>query len=178
MKKWVGKEREKILILLLAGVLLLVVAIPTDSTTKQEEPVIQTEGMKVYGTESKEELLEKKLEEILRTVNGIGEVKVMITLKSDGRKMVEKDERTSSSGSVTGTENGVLQENFEEDTVFQRDSSGNEIPYVAETAEPEVAGVIVAAQGADHGAVAAEIMEAVMALFGTDAHKIKVMKMK
>ena len=174
MKKWISKERERVLILLLAGVLLLAAAIPAEQKTVQETAAKMTEGTDDTVPGTKEEILEKKLEKILSSVKGIGEVQVMITLKSDGKKMVEKDKNSSSSGGSEDT----FQNNLEENTVFQKDSSGNEIPYVSETAEPEVAGVLVAAQGADQGTVAVEIIEAVMALFGTDAHKIKVMKMK
>ena len=42
----------------------------------------------------------------------------------------------------------------------------------------EVTGVLIAAQGADNGVVSRNIVEAVMALFQVDAHKIRVMKMK
>ena len=41
-----------------------------------------------------------------------------------------------------------------------------------------VTGVLVAAQGADNSVVSRNIVEAVMALFQVEAHKIKVMKMK
>lgn len=184
MKKWISDGKERILILLLAGMLLLVVAIPTETKQEQEQITISSQKQdqtEINKEDSEEEILEHKLEQILRTVDGIGEVQVMITLKSDGRKMVEKDQIISVSGAAGGSaegNSGPSQENHEESTVYQRDQNGNEIPYVTETAEPEVAGVLVAAQGAGHAAVSKEIMEAVMALFGVDAHKIKVMKMK
>ena len=41
-----------------------------------------------------------------------------------------------------------------------------------------VTGVLIAAQGADNSVVSRNIVEAVMALFQVEAHKIKVMKMK
>ena len=41
-----------------------------------------------------------------------------------------------------------------------------------------VTGVLIAAQGADNSVVSRNIVEAVMALFQVDAHKIRVMKMK
>lgn len=42
----------------------------------------------------------------------------------------------------------------------------------------QVTGVLIAAQGADNSVVSRNIVEAVMALFQVEAHKIKVMKMK
>ena len=47
-------------------------------------------------------------------------------------------------------------------------SSGNEA----------VTGVLIAAEGADNSVVSRNIVEAVMALFQVEAHKIKVIKMK
>ena len=43
--------------------------------------------------------------------------------------------------------------------------------------EPEVSGVLVVAEGGDDPVTVREITEAVQALFGIEAHKIKVMKM-
>ena len=43
---------------------------------------------------------------------------------------------------------------------------------------PEVKGVLVIAQGGGNSRVRQEILEAAQALFGIDAHKIKIMKME
>ena len=59
---------------------------------QEQRTLIKSEQETETEYVSKEELLEKKLERILRTVDGIGGVQVMITLKSDGQKRVEKDE--------------------------------------------------------------------------------------
>ena len=42
--------------------------------------------------------------------------------------------------------------------------------------EPEIADVVISAQGGGSAAVKAEISEAMEALFGLPAHKIKVLK--
>ena len=65
-----------------------------------------------------------------------------------------------------------------ESTVYQKDSYGNETPYIMEKLAPEIDGVLVIAQGAGNASITSEITEAVMALFNVPAHKIKVMKMK
>lgn len=44
--------------------------------------------------------------------------------------------------------------------------------------ENVVTGVLIAAQGADNSVVSRNIVEAVMALFQIEAHKIKIIKMK
>ena len=49
---------------------------------------------------------------------------------------------------------------------------------IYQSEEAEVKGVLIAAQGADNSVVSRNIVEAVMALFQIEAHKIKIIKMK
>ena len=50
------------------------------------------------------------------------------------------------------------------------------MPIWPNSTEPEVEGVIVAADGGNNAKTAADITDAVVALFGIEVHKIKVMK--
>lgn len=61
-------NKNHFLILLLLGVLLVVIAIPTDDSQIQEE----------YGTD-----LENRLENVLGQMEGVGAVEVMITLEDE-----------------------------------------------------------------------------------------------
>ena len=104
---------------------------------------------------------------------------VMITLKSDGEKMVEKDIR-SSSQSVTeedsaGGRRETKEQSSDRTSVYDQTESGQS-PYVREELMPEVEGILIAAQGGDDPVTAREITEAAQALFGVEAHKIKIMK--
>ncbi|MDD6066170.1 MAG: stage III sporulation protein AG [Firmicutes bacterium] len=170
---------------LLLGLLLLVIAIPTEKSSTDNSG---SSGMEQSQTDTKNDVteeekvrnLEKRLKQVLAQVEGVGEVEVMITLRSSGEKIVEKDGKNSESKteqSQSEQEKSSSQSREQEEaTVYTRDQDGVEIPYVKEVMEPEVAGVIVAAQGGGDSVVAADITDAVMALFGIEAHKIKVMK--
>lgn len=46
------------------------------------------------------------------------------------------------------------------------------------TLPPEIEGVVVVAEGAGSGTVNRTIVEMVQALFGVEAHKVKVVKME
>ncbi|MDO4321756.1 MAG: stage III sporulation protein AG [Lachnospiraceae bacterium] len=185
MKQWLEKikdlKRDQIMIILLAGVLLLVIALPAEST---EEPVTAVEDGETESpadSYSEAVVLENKLKNILGQVEGIGRTEVMLTLKSEGKSIVEKDLEQSQRKEENGEEENAVSSSeisSSESTVVQKDMHGNEIPYVTEKLKPEIDGVLVIAQGAGSSSVAAEITEAVMALFGVPAHKIKVMKMK
>ncbi len=191
MGKWLEKgkafKKEQILILLLCGVLLLVIAFPSGESGQTEDASgIQQESGRQTMTAQDGELtraqqMERRLKAILSKVEGIGKTEVMLTLKSNGRKVIEKDlEQSQGKEENQGGDAAVAsdQASSSENTVYQRDAQGNELPYVTEEFEPEIAGVLVIAQGAGNASVVSEITDAVMALFGVEAHKIKVMKME
>lgn len=174
-------KKEEILILLLLGVLLLVIAIPTEekNASPGESDLQQESEILIQRTKTEE--LEAKLQRVLSCAAGVGRTEVMITLKSDGQKIVEKDQEYSEGkegNTNEGQNNSSETVSSSETTVYQKDSQGNETPYVTQELEPEIEGVLVLAQGADNAAAVGEITEAVMALFGVEAHKIKVMKME
>lgn len=185
MKQWLEKfrhmKKDQILILLLTGILLLVIAVPAEPSDKSEISVGQAVPETEYAQPDMKERLEQQLQALLEQVDGVGEARVMITLQSDGKKIVEKDLEQSHSqdeGNGEGQVSSSQSAQSSEATVYQKDSQGNEIPYVTEQKTPEIAGVLVIARGGGNASVQQEITEAVMALFGVEAHKIKVMRMK
>lgn len=193
MKQWLdfwekckGKKGSPVLIGLLVGILLLVITWPDNSSKNQSTQTktgTQTAENTVKSAEDlaqkRTQMMEQRLEEVLREVDGVGEVKVMITLRSCGEYIVEKDTKTSDSQNTqdqSGDKSTSDGRDFEENTVFEKKENGAEIPYVKEITEPEVEGVIVAAEGGNNAKTAADITDAVVALFGIEVHKIKVMK--
>ena len=175
LEKLGGDKKEQILILLLAGVLLLVIVIPTGQEGGETAPTGDSEQIVSEGVErTKEKALEQRLVAVLGQADGIGKVDVMITLKSNGRQIVEKDMEQQD---ITDTDAQAGSSSRQETAVLQKNAKGDERPFVSEVKAPEIAGVLVLAQGMD-AVMANEITEAAMALFGIDAHKIKVMKME
>ena len=49
-------------------------------------------------------------------------------------------------------------------------------PYISKEMTPEIEGVLVIAEGGENAVVIQNITEAIQALFGVEAHKIKIMK--
>ena len=102
-------------------------------------------------------------------------------LKSSRELVVEKEQpvsrsSTSESDSQGGNRN-ISQVDSRESTVY-RTEGGTSEPYVVKTLSPEIEGVLVVAEGAGSGIVNRTIVEAVQALFGVEAHKVKVVKME
>lgn len=155
LEKWMKKENLGVL--LLVGLLLLVIALPTrqenentitEENTQETDPSLQEQDWQTK--------MEERLVEVLEQVQGVGKAEVFLTCEGTQEKVVEKDET---------------------ETVYERDSRGNQTPYVSAEIYPQVTGVLVVAQGGDDPVVIQNIQEAVQVLFQVEAHKIKVMKM-
>lgn len=155
LEKWMKKENLGVL--LLVGLLLLVIALPTrqgnENTNTEENTQVTDQSLQEQDWQTK---MEKRLVEVLEQVQGVGKAEVFLTCEGTQEKVVEKDEA---------------------ETVYERDSRGNQTPYVSSEIYPQVTGVLVVAQGGDDPVVIQNIQEAVQVLFQVEAHKIKVMKM-
>lgn len=170
-------RKDQLLILLLSGILLLVIAIPSQPSSRNTEEETKTAvSIEEEGYTGK---MEKKLEQILSEIEGAGEVDVMITLESTAEKIIEKDrasqtDTTRESGSQNGTRSSETTSTSE--TSVYGNATGQEEPYVSKEISPKVQGVLVVADGGDKAVVQQNIMEAVQALFDIDTHKIRIMK--
>jgi len=180
----------KLIIIFMAGILIIILSVPglfhsSESSKKESKDNIKVEqnhtNTTSYGTNTYITEMENKLENILRKVDGIGEVEVMITLKASKEQVPLKDTPSTqeSLNEVDGeggsrTDNNVRRE---ESTVLVTNEDGNSVPYIIQELEPEIEGVIVIAQGGDDFNIMKNIMEAAEVLFDVPAHKVKVMKM-
>ena len=131
------------------------------------------------GTASKQDTnrlyelrLEQRIRDVLKKVDGVGEVDVMLTvLRVDKVRSRASTSETDSSG---GTRQQA-DESLRESTVLTG-SSGSGEPVVEKELAPEISGIVISAQGGGNASVQKEISEAMQALFGLPAHKIKVLK--
>lgn len=186
-------KRSQLLLAALFGILLLVIALPTGSTEEEpkREPVKEQEETAGYeedaalpgGTMTAEEYrksLERQLQEVLQTVDGVGRTEVMITLKSAGKVVVEKDvTRTGEmvkEEDAQGTKRDSQVNNFQEETQYVQEE-GFSTPFITEENMPEIEGVLVVAEGGGNAVTVKNISDAVLALFDVEAHKIMVVKM-
>lgn len=174
-------KRSDWLILVLAGILILIIALPTDTKEKKQAEEAKENISKENNTmEASKDEIERKLEDILEKINGAGDVKVMITYQDSGTQVVEKDKNTSEnsleeSGS-TGGVRSTKEQQLQESTVYEEADAGN-TPFVSKELLPKVEGILIVASGGDNQKVKQNISEAVLALFQVEAHRIKIVKM-
>ena len=200
-KTW-GKD--KFLILILIGILLFIIAIPVDSKKQEanetkkglltdevplsasEDNYHMAENTEAYEENNEQELyvkrLEQRLEYILGYMQGAGNVRVMITLRSSEEKIVEKDIPSSRTNTTEkdaeGGNRNIIDMTSEESTVYATDEAGVKMPYVVKRVEPTIEGVVVMAEGGGNAEVSKQITEAVQALFNIEVHKIRVIQMR
>lgn len=201
-KKWKGKlTKDNFLILFLVGILLMVIVWPVekkeesgtsksgqwDSETailSRQSEAVQSAVPDRNGNTREDELLsyaasmESALEELLKTMDGVGKVRVMVTLESSCEAVVEKDTNTVREGTTevdaAGGSRNTTNISESQETIYR---NGSDTPYVKKILSPQVSGVVVSAQGGGNAKTVQNITEAIQALFGLEAHKIKIVKM-
>lgn len=189
----------RIIIIILAGIVLVIASVTDKSRNNDEysDNDVYSDGFDEESSDGEEggskealrlsamsryaEREERKLEKILGQVEGIGKVKVMITLASSEERMTLQDTDNSESSTSEQDSSGGTRRQEEysiksENVIISSD--GDETPYVVQVNSPKIEGVAVVAQGAGTGEKDSEIIDAVEVLFSIEPHKIKVMKME
>lgn len=199
LRKWFNKDN--LIILVLAGILLFVIALPTKSE-ENEKSATHSESSLVKGTagnkakeasnatgqnaeESELDVYriqqETRLKELLESMEGVGSVEVMLTFMSSEELVVEKDAPTVRSNTVEKDSEGgnrTISQFESGDTTVYSSESGDSTPYVIKTLNPRVEGAFIVAQGATDSEVSRNITDAVCALFGVEANRVKVVDME
>lgn len=125
--------------------------------------------------------LEKNLEEILETINGVGKVKVLIKYSESSQVVAMYNEtssenKTEESDGEGGTKNSTETETKKE--IAYTDEDGTSKPITEKVVMPVIEGAIITAQGASNANIKSSIVSAVEAVTGLSVHKIQVFEMK
>nr|WP_326184008.1 stage III sporulation protein AG [uncultured Oscillibacter sp.] len=115
--------------------------------------------------------IQGEMEEILGTISGVGQVKVMLTEDSDGERQLAQDTELAYSGDTRAPEDYSRRS----ETVLVGNGSGGGT-VVVRTVYPTYRGALVVCQGGDRAEVRLAVTEAVAALTGLSADRITVAK--
>ena len=162
-------------ICLLLGVIFLIVA--NTNIAKKGEGAKSDSSSTVNSRvqeQTYEEILESKLENAFSCMEGVGKVKVVVTVKNKGEITVEKDESYSRSTTTeedsAGGRRNVEEEAGRSETVMK---DGKE-PFVVKETVPEVQGVLILAQGAGSSQVQEKLINSAAVLLNLSVSKIQV----
>ena len=146
----------------LVGVLLLLWPSGREETAERASP-------KAVSAVQAE--LQQEMEDILGRIQGVGEVRVLLTVDSDGERQLAEDSELSYSASTPAPEDYSRSSQ----TVLVDGGSGD-APVVTRTVYPTYRGALVVCQGGDRADVKLAVTEAVAALTGLSADRITVAK--
>ena len=125
--------------------------------------------------------LEKELEDILETINGVGKVKVLIKYSESNKVMAMYNETSSENKTEENTEDGDTKSTTEKETkkeIAYSDENGDSKPITEKVVMPVIEGAIITAEGASNANIKSSIVSAVEAVTGLAVHKIQVFEME
>lgn len=174
-----GKTENLVVFLIILIITLIVVNKILDGN-KEKKVVDEKAGAElVTSLESKVESinecgLEKRLEEILSKISGVGEVDVLLTYSETSSSLPLYNE--SLSESISTSETGETTETKTESKEIFTDSQNEAV--IQKQIYPKLEGAVVIAKGAGNTIVKANIIYAVEAATGLLTHKIQVFEME
>lgn len=151
------KEYKWIALILAVGLVLMLLP-----ESKKESQVIQL-------PEENTETQEQELEAILSQIQGVGRVKVLLTVSQGEQTIYVYDEDTSDT-----IDSGTSRR----EVVVVTDESRSQSGLVSQVLPPVYLGAVIVCQGGDLPGVRLAVVEAVGAATGLTADKISVLKMK
>ena len=124
--------------------------------------------------------LEKRLEDFLETINGVGKVKVLIKYCESSSVVAMYNETISESTTRENDSSGGskdVKETESKKEIVYTEEDGISKPITEKVVMPTIEGAIVTAKGANNANVKASIVSAVEAVTGIAVHKIQVFEM-
>lgn len=189
---WLGglvlsKEQAKLVSLLAVALFIGILLLQSDElfgVGAGGAPVDPVPGATLVGPASAEDELTRlerqmaaELEAMLGQIAGAGRVRVMVTLAAGPAIQVVKnttvDQSTTTEQAADSSTRRTESINTREDHVFTRNGS-SEQPVIAQTTAPEVAGVLIVAEGARDVRIRARLLDAAMVALNVPANRIQV----
>lgn len=171
-------ENLIVFVVILVVTILVINTIWKDNDEEKDENVSSYKRLAVEEEKEEEnDDLEKRLEQILEKMEGVGKVSVMITY-SQGSEVVPMQNETSKTSTVNETDSDggtriTEQIDSSKEIIY---SDGNKIETQM-VKNPVAKGAIIIAEGASNAVVKTNIVSAVEAITGLATYKVQVFEM-
>ncbi|HEX9027415.1 MAG TPA: stage III sporulation protein AG [Clostridium sp.] len=183
--------RNLIVVCIVLGFILIAmnVLLPSSKTLSNNKLSASTTAENVNNTlitnktdeKSYEEMQKTDLQNILKKMNGVGDVEVMMSFENGEQKVPAYDKNTQKSTTEETDNQGgkrVNNQNTDGSTIVMTTSDGNNEPFILTTYKPKINGVIILAEGASNSKIKYEIEQAVSKLYNLSLDKVNVYSMK
>ncbi len=166
LKSFISGDSKKIKIIVAVGLIGMILIFASDLFAKDEKK--QDASNESISYEEYTQELENKLVQLISSISGVGECRVMITLENTAESVYATDVEVKN----------------DDETLNQKDkyviynSDKGEAPVLIKEFLPKVQGVTVVCTGGDNIAVKEKIIEAVTSLFNIPTNRVSVSKIK
>ena len=190
-----GTNKKKIenlvmfLVLLIITIIAINVILGDNKKSNQNENMQQSEYKQLssenYNNSSNisnnpEYNLEEELESVLSKIDGVGQVKVLITYSESSEIIpIYNEKSTESTTQETDTNGGVrtIKQSDNSKEIIYEEKSNGKIPITKKVVLPKIEGAIVIAEGANNTNTKVNIIQAVGAVTGLPTYKVQVFEM-
>ncbi len=185
-----GKDKKKqieniiiFIIILIITVLIINSMWSTDNkgSKNNTQDTSKVLAQTTSNTTSEQDNLEKNLEDILESIDGVGKVKVLIKYSESSTVVAMYNETTSESTTKENNSDGGSKDVKEKENkkeIVYSDEDGQNKPITEKVVMPVIEGAIITAQGAKDANIKTSIVSAVEAITGLAVHKIQVFEMR
>lgn len=119
--------------------------------------------------------LEASLSDILSSIEGVGEVKLMISLEAAGEQLYAQTEKSDETQTQTGENSYSTRSSLENEYVLVDTENGRGALLTGSTL-PVVQGVVVVCTGADSPSVAMNVTEVICVALGITSNRVCIKK--
>ena len=165
-----GKTNIFVMIGMLGIALIVISDLPKSKSHNSTQDAVSLSEYK-YQVES-------ELSALLQEINGVGKVKVMVTLQSGAENVYAQQQKTQSNTQVNADANSENSQTSYENRFVIIENAGTDQPLIEKTIQPAIQGVVVVCSGADDITVVTAVTNAVAAVLDVPTHKIFVTKMR
>ena len=171
-EKFTGKGKNYYFMLIgLMGIMLLISG--GEIISKKENTIQQDIFLQEYKIKT-----EKELADFLETIEGVGEVKVIISLESGQENIYAQEEKA-----VNNTKKENRTDDYADSSTYENEyviikNTGEEQALIEKTMQPVVQGVAVSCSGADDISVVLAVTNSVSVVLDVPTHRICVTKMR
>lgn len=156
------KKNKYIVLILIIGLLFMLIPGMLDSQkTNTTDEIIETKTEPIA--------LDERLESILDTIDGVGKVKVLLTVATGEETIYQTDTDTNTSNDT---------HTVQIETVLLSNTDRSQCGMIRQVNPPTYRGAIIICEGANSASVRFAVIEAVAKVTGLGTDRICVLKMK
>lgn len=166
ISKYLKNNKIFVPLVLLIVVIIALVLLPGSSVSNQSSTSTYTTTAEYVAS------LENKLETVLESIKGAGNVKVMVSVDS-GPELIFATNSDENTTTTTTNADSVTNVTVQKEPIIISTSNGDE-PLILYEKLPEIKGVIVVSSGANDTYVKLQLISAVQAVLGINSSQIEV----